>query len=106
MNRKNWRLPFGRLLKTETLIRLILKELKSGISMVEDQILSILSKNWGLEVIDVKDKPFDPSEMEAYSMQEKEGLKEETVLTEFQRGYKLHGKVIRSSKVMVGKPKA
>ena len=80
--------------------------LKSGISMVEDQILSILSKNWGLEVIDVKDKPFDPSEMEAYSMQEKEGLKEETVLTEFQRGYKLHGKVIRSSKVMVGKPKA
>lgn len=80
--------------------------LKSGISMVEDQILSILSKNWGLEVIDVKDKPFDPSEMEAYSMQEKEGLKEETVLMEFQRGYKLHGKVIRSSKVMVGKPKA
>lgn len=80
--------------------------LKSGISMVEDQILSMLKTNWGLEIIDTKDKPFDPQVMEAYSMQEKEGLKEETVLMEFQRGYKLHGKVLRSSKVMVGKPKA
>ena len=32
------------------------------------------------------------------------GLEEETVLSVFQRGYKLHGKVIRSAKVMVGKP--
>ena len=80
--------------------------LKSGISMVEDQILSILKNNWGLEIIETKDKPFDPQVMEAYSMQEKEGLEEETVLMEFQRGYMLHGKVLRSSKVMVGKPKA
>lgn len=80
--------------------------LKSGISMVEDQILSILKNNWGLEIIETKDKAFDPQVMEAYSMQEKEGLEEETVLMEFQRGYMLHGKVLRSSKVMVGKPKA
>ena len=80
--------------------------LKSGISMVEDQLLAILKNNWGLEVIETKDKPFDPQVMEAYSMQEKDGLEEETVLMEFQRGYMLHGKVLRSSKVMVGKPKA
>ena len=80
--------------------------LKSGISMVEDQILSILRNNWGLEIIETKDKAFDPQVMEAYSMQEQEGLEEETVLMEFQRGYMLHGKVLRSSKVMVGKPKA
>ena len=80
--------------------------LKSGISMVEDQILAILKNNWGLEIIETKDKPFDPQVMEAYSMQEQEDLKEETVLMEFQRGYMLHGKVLRSSKVMVGKPKA
>lgn len=83
-----------------------IETLKSGIAMVEDQLLSVLKTNWGLEVIEAKDKPFNPEEMEAYSMQEQEGLEKETVLMEFQKGYKLHGKVIRSSKVMVGKPKA
>lgn len=81
------------------------KALKDGIEMVESQLLSILKNNWGLEVIDAKDKPFDPEVMEAYAVQEKEGLEEETVLSVFQTGYKLHGKVIRSAKVMVGKPK-
>lgn len=80
--------------------------LKSGISMVEDQLLSVLKTNWGLEVIDAEGKPFDPSDMEAYAAEEKEGLEEETVLMVFQQGYKLHGKVIRSAKVKVGKPKA
>ncbi len=80
--------------------------LKSGISMVEDQLLSILRTNWGLEPIDAEGKPFDPSEMEAYAAEEQEGLEEETVLMVFQQGYKLHGKVIRSAKVKVGKPKA
>ena len=80
--------------------------LKSGISMVEDQILSILKTNWGLEVIDAEGKPFDPSDMEAYAAEEMEGLDKETVLMVFQQGYKLHGKVIRSAKVKVGKPKA
>lgn len=83
-----------------------IETLRSGIAMVEDQLLSVLKTNWGLEVIEAKDKPFNPEEMEAYSMQEQEGLEKETVLMEFQKGYKLHGKVIRSSKVMVGKPKA
>ena len=39
--------------------------LKSGISMVEDQLLAILKNNWGLEIIETKDKPFDPQVMEA-----------------------------------------
>ena len=80
------------------------KALKDGISMVESQLMSILKNNWGLEIIEAENKPFNPEDMEAYAVQDKEGLEEETVLSVFQRGYKLHGKVIRSAKVMVGKP--
>lgn len=80
------------------------KSLKDGISMVESQLLSILKNNWGLEVIEAKDRPFDPAVMEAYAVQDNAELKEETVMNVFQSGYKLNGKVIRTAKVMVGKP--
>lgn len=80
------------------------KALKDGISMVESQILGILKTNWGLEAIEALDKPFDPAVMEAYAVQDKEGIDEEMVISVFQPGYKLHGKVIRTAKVMVAKP--
>lgn len=80
------------------------KALKDGISMVESQILGILKTNWGLEAIEAQDKLFDPALMEAYAVQDKEGIDEEMVISVFQPGYKLHGKVIRTAKVMVAKP--
>ena len=33
-----------------------------------------------------------------------ESLDKETVLEEFQKGYTLHGRVVRPSKVKIGKP--
>lgn len=80
--------------------------LKDGISMVESQLLGLLKNNWGLEEIHAEGSVFDPESMEAYAVEEKEGITEETVSTVFQKGYKLNGKVIRSAKVMVAKPKA
>ena len=47
----------------------------------------------------------DPSQMEACMVKEEEGLDKEKVLQVFMKGYKLHGKVLRSAKVVVGKPK-
>ncbi len=82
------------------------KALKDGISMVESQLLSILKNNWGLEAIEADGKQFDPETMEAYAAEEKDGIEVETVSQVFQNGYKLHGKVIRSAKVKVAKPKA
>ena len=38
-------------------------------------------------------------------VKEEEGLDKEKVLQVFMKGYKLHGKVLRSAKVVVGKPK-
>lgn len=77
-----------------------------GVEMVEDQMLSILKTNWGLESIETKDKEFNPNEMEAYSAKEDENLDKEMVIAEFAKGWRLHGKVLRSAKVMVGKPKS
>ena len=80
--------------------------LRSGVAMTENQILSLLKNNWGLERMSSEGQPFDPQTMEAYQAEEVEGLEKETVLQVYQEGYILNGKVIRTSKVKVGKPKA
>ena len=79
--------------------------LKEGVRMIEDKLYSTLKTNWGLEVIDQKDVPFDPNEREACMMEELEGASEDMVTMLLQKGYKLNGRVIRPAKVKVGKAK-
>lgn len=81
------------------------ESMKTGVVMVQDQLLSVLKERWGLEAIETKDKDFDPNEMEAYSVIEDEKLDSEKVVQEFIKGWKLNGKVLRTAKVLVGKPK-
>jgi molecular chaperone GrpE len=75
-----------------------------GVVMVNSQIYSTLEKNWGLQRIEAVGKEFDPQEHEAYQVVIDDTLQEETVLEEYVVGYKLHGRVLRPSKVKVGKP--
>ena len=82
-----------------------IETIKQGVEMVESQLKGVLSTNWGLEQFSPEGEDFNPSEMEACMMKEEEGLDKEKVLQVFMKGYKLHGKVIRSAKVVVGKPK-
>lgn len=79
--------------------------LKEGVRMIEDKLYSTLKTNWGLEVIDQKDVPFDPNEHEACMMEDLEGASEDMVTMLLQKGYKLNGRVIRPAKVKVGKAK-
>ena len=79
--------------------------IKQGVEMVESQLKTMLSTNWGLEQFSPDGEDFNPSEMEACMVKEEEGLDKEKVLQVFMKGYKLHGKVLRSAKVVVGKPK-
>ena len=81
------------------------ESIKTGVSMVESQLQSILRNNWGLEPYSPEGDDFNPSEMEACLVQEDENLDREKVLQVLLKGYKLNGKVIRAAKVMVGKPK-
>ena len=75
-----------------------------GFEMTQNQLLSTLDKNWGLKGIDSVGQEFDPSLHEACMMAIDESLDKETVLEEFQKGYTLHGRVVRPSKVKIGKP--
>lgn len=81
-----------------------LNALVEGFSMTQNQLLSTLDKNWGLKEIESVGKEFDPSLHEACMMTVDESLEKETVLEEFQKGYTLHDRVIRPSKVKIGKP--
>lgn len=73
-----------------------------GIRIIYDQMLDIF-KSHGVEQIKAPGENFDPSMHEAM-MQRAEPEKEDNiVLEEFQKGYKLNGRVIRPSKVIVNK---
>lgn len=80
--------------------------LKEGVKMIEDRLYSLLKTNWGLEVIEENNVPFNPDEHEACLLEEVEGLKEDTVTMMLQKGYKLNGRVIRPAKVKVGRAKS
>jgi len=80
------------------------KSLIEGVSMVKSQLLSTLKK-YGLTVIESVGKEFDPSIHEACMVGEDENVEVETVLQEFDKGYKLHDRVLRPAKVKVIKPK-
>lgn len=73
-----------------------------GVEMVRDQFLSTLSKH-GLEVVESLNKPFDPNFHEAMAQQPAEGVKENTIIMEYQRGYILNGRLLRAAKVVVAK---
>ena len=73
-----------------------------GIQIIYDQMLDIF-KSHGVEQIKSPGEKFNPARHEAM-MQKAEPEKEDNiVLEEFQKGYKLNGRVIRPSKVIVNK---
>jgi molecular chaperone GrpE len=73
-----------------------------GIQIIYDQMLDII-KLHGVEQIKTSGETFDPSKHEAM-MQKTEPEKEDNIiLEEFQKGYKLNGRIIRPSKVIVNK---
>ena len=80
------------------------KALTDGIEMIQNQLLTALNKNWGLEKIASENVEFNPSEHEACMAVTDDSLKVETVMQVLQPGYKLHERVIRPAKVKIGKP--
>ncbi len=76
--------------------------LLKGIQIIYDQMLDIL-KSHNVEQIKVLGEPFDPALHEAMMQKTEPEQEENIVLEEFQKGYKLNGRVIRPSKVIVNK---
>lgn len=73
-----------------------------GIRIIYDQMLDIL-KSHGVEPIKALDEKFDPASHQAMIQKTEPDREDNIVLEEFQKGYKLNGRVIRPSKVIVNK---
>ncbi|MGA1979070.1 MAG: nucleotide exchange factor GrpE [Sedimentisphaerales bacterium] len=77
--------------------------LLKGIRIIYDQMLDIL-KTHGVEHIKALGEKFDPALHEAVSQKAESEKEDNIVLEEFQKGYKLNGRVIRPSRVIINKP--
>jgi molecular chaperone GrpE len=71
-----------------------------GVRIIYDQIIDIL-KSHGVEQINALGKKFDPSQHEAVRQEAQAQQPDGAVLEELQKGYKLNGRVIRASRVVV-----
>ena len=77
------------------------ENLKKGIEMVHKSFIQAFEKQ-GIEVIDPLGKPFDPNYHEAYTqVPANEGQESNEVAQVFEKGYKLHERVLRAAKVSV-----
>ena len=73
-----------------------------GVRLTLEQFESIL-KNMGVEVVESQGQPFDPNLHEAMAQVESADCEPNTVVNEFQKGYTLHGRLLRPAMVAVAK---
>lgn len=78
--------------------------LHSGIELIEKQLLNTLQRKWGLTRFDSAGQPFDPERHEALATEPSAEHTEATVIEDYQKGYTLHGRVIRAARVRVATP--
>jgi len=73
-----------------------------GILQLKNQILDFL-KNQGVEEIKSLGEKFDPNFMEVIETIEAKDKESGIIIEEIQKGYKIHGKVLRPARVKVAK---
>ncbi|MDG3004128.1 nucleotide exchange factor GrpE [Paludisphaera mucosa] len=85
---------------TEALRATATEGVVSGLDMVHKQFLATLAK-YGVEPIEALGTAFDPNFHEALMQQPSADAPEGTVVAELGKGYKIHDRVLRPSKVAV-----
>jgi molecular chaperone GrpE len=76
-----------------------------GVEMILAHLYEML-KNHGVKPIEAEGKIFDPSFHEALMQVENKELPEHTIIEVLQKGYLIHGRVLRTAKVKVSKQSA
>lgn len=76
------------------------QNLLAGVKMILDQLLQVLGSQ-GVDPIEALGEPFDPNLHEAVDREETTALPPDVVVAELARGYRMHDRVIRPSKVRV-----
>lgn len=76
------------------------EQFSEGIKLIESKFREVL-EGAGLKEIEAKGKEFDPNYHEAVMTTPAQGNENNTVAQELQKGYTLHGRVIRPTRVVV-----
>ena len=74
----------------------------SGVRMTLDELHRVFKKV-AVKPIDAKGKIFDPALHQAVMQEETESHPEKTIIREFQKGYTIHGRLLRPTMVVVAK---
>lgn len=78
------------------------EEFLKGMELIYGQFIDVLKQD-NVERIESLNKPFNPNLHQALMAEEKKGVEPNTVIEEFQPGYKIKDKVIMLAKVKVSK---
>ena len=76
------------------------KAINEGVAMTRDEMLKVFSR-YGVQPIEALDQPFDPSYHQAVGQEENSEKEKNTILKEYQKGYTMHGRLLRPSMVIV-----
>ena len=76
------------------------ESVKSGVELTHKGLVSTLN-NFGIEAVGVVGEAFNPELHQAISMQPADGIEANHISVVLQKGYTLHGRVIRPAMVMV-----
>ena len=80
------------------------KDLLQGLEMTHREILKVFDK-FNVKPIDAKGQLFDPTFHEAVMQEETNDYAKNTVISEMQKGYMIHDRLLRPSMVVVAKPR-
>ena len=78
--------------------------LKEGLDLTRREMLRVFEK-FQVTPIESKGEAFDPTYHEAVMQEETDEFPENTVVTEMQKGYLIHDRLLRPAMVVVAKPK-
>jgi molecular chaperone GrpE len=75
-------------------------KLREGVDLTLQMLTGVMEK-FGITELNPQDEPFNPDFHQAMSMQEREDVAPNTVVTVVQKGYLLHDRLIRPAMVIV-----
>lgn len=78
------------------------KKVAEGMQLTQRKLLAVLEK-FGVKAIEAQGQPFNPDLHEAMVAQENADVAPDTVLMVLQKGYTLHGRLLRPARVIVSR---
>jgi molecular chaperone GrpE len=78
--------------------------LHNGVAMIEQQFVSLLERKYALKRLDSVGVEFNPELHEAIMMEDRDDQDTALVLEDYQKGYTLNEKILRTAKVKVSRP--